>query len=143
MVHHESILETWRVSLFDHHTHSYPHYLILLADNTYLCTCLYIISHGFYCRHFFSVFKMSCNAKFDIKLIPKRWHADLFREFDSLSIMGTTIEQDTIEETNQVISIRGPDVVQPSIYKDITQKQEYAHGFGIAKSGLKFAVEMV
>ncbi|CAG8645283.1 40999_t:CDS:2 [Gigaspora margarita] len=61
--------------------------------------------------------------------------------FDSLLIMDTTMEQDTIAETNQVISIREPDVVQSSIYKDIMQKQEYAYGFGIAKSGLKFAIK--
>ncbi|CAG8776163.1 7543_t:CDS:1, partial [Racocetra fulgida] len=62
-------------------------------------------------------------------------------EFYSTPIMGQTVEQDTITEINQVTSIHRPDIIQPSIRTAITQKQEYVHGFGIAKSGLKFAVE--
>ncbi|CAG8769188.1 666_t:CDS:2, partial [Racocetra persica] len=38
MVNRENVLEIWRVSLFDQHNHSYPHFVILLADNTHLCT---------------------------------------------------------------------------------------------------------
>lgn len=141
MVNRENILEIWRVSLFDQHTHSYPHYVIILADNTHLCTCLYIISNGFYCRHFFSVFKISRNTKFDIKLISKRWYADLMQVSDSLPIMGTIGEPNTIMEMNQVTSIRGPNILEPSVCTNITQKQQYVHGFGVTKSGLKFAVE--
>ncbi|CAG8714013.1 2500_t:CDS:2 [Dentiscutata erythropus] len=89
MVDQENILEFWRVSLFDQHINQYPHYIILLADNTYLCTCLYIISNGF----FYSK-----------------------QVLDSLSIIGTTVEHDIVTEMNQVISIRRPDVYQPSIY---------------------------
>ncbi|CAG8688445.1 6898_t:CDS:2, partial [Racocetra fulgida] len=53
----------------------------------------------------------------------------------------SVVECDANEETNQIISIRGPDMYKASIYKSIIQKQEYAHGFGVAKSGLKFALE--
>ncbi|CAG8645073.1 6462_t:CDS:2, partial [Racocetra fulgida] len=53
----------------------------------------------------------------------------------------TAAEFDTSEEMNQVTSIRGHNAYQASIHTSITEKQEYAHGFGIAKSGLKFALE--
>ncbi|CAG8632366.1 18965_t:CDS:1, partial [Racocetra fulgida] len=57
-------------------------------------------------------------------------------------ILGTTaMEFDTNKEINQVVSIHGPDAYRASIYISIIQKQEYAHSFGIAKSGLKFALE--
>ncbi|CAG8799882.1 13739_t:CDS:2, partial [Dentiscutata erythropus] len=94
MVNRDNILEVWRVSLFDRHNYSYSHYVILLKNNTYLCT-------------------------------------------DAANIM----EFDTNEEMNQVIAIRGPNTYQASIHACVTQKQEYTHGFGIAKSGLKFALE--
>ncbi|CAG8842130.1 39240_t:CDS:1, partial [Gigaspora margarita] len=138
----KDILETWKVSLFDHHSHSYPYYVILLRDNMHLCTCLYIISNGFYCRHFFSVFKMSRNMKFDVKLISKHWYTNPMQVSDYSMIKGTAIEEiDSNKQMNQLISIRGPNAYQASIHTSITQKQEYAYSFGIAKSGLKFVFD--
>ncbi|CAG8577812.1 hypothetical protein C2G38_2252528 [Gigaspora rosea] len=84
---------------------------------------------------------MSSNTKFDIKLIPRRWYSNPMQVYDSSPIRGTIADHETSIEMNQVISIRGPDVYQPRICKNITQKQEYTHGFGIAKSGLKFAID--
>ncbi|CAG8820843.1 35076_t:CDS:2, partial [Gigaspora margarita] len=142
MVNHEDILETWKVSLFDHYSHSYPYYVILLRDNTHLYTCLYIISNGFYCRHFFSIFKMSHNMKFDVKLISNRWYTDLMQVSDYSIIEGMAIEEiNSNEQINQLISICGPNTYQASIHTSITQKQEYAYSFGVAKSELKFALD--
>ncbi|RIB21916.1 hypothetical protein C2G38_2175336 [Gigaspora rosea] len=118
MVNCENIIEIWKVSLFDQYNNNYPHYVILLTDNSYLCTCLYIISNSFYCRHFFNIFKISRNAKFDIKLISKHWYTESMQASDYSVIMGTAasefdtyeeMNQDTYEEVNQVISIHGPD----------------------------------
>ncbi|CAG8624634.1 17401_t:CDS:2, partial [Dentiscutata erythropus] len=55
----------------------------------------------------------------------------------TLPITGTTAEHKTVIEMNQVISICRPDIYQSKICKNITQKQKY----GIAKSGLKFAID--
>ncbi|CAG8792699.1 18267_t:CDS:2, partial [Gigaspora margarita] len=91
---------------------------------------------------FIDIFKISHNAKFDIKLISKHWYTDPIQAFDYSVILDTsTIEFNTNEERNQVISIREPDTYRASIHNNITQKQEYVHGFGIAKNGLKFALE--
>ncbi|CAG8852260.1 15402_t:CDS:1, partial [Racocetra persica] len=40
---------------------------------------------------------------------------------------------DLVMDMNQMISIRGPDVYQSSIYTSIVKKQEYARSFSIAK----------
>ncbi|CAG8795031.1 27746_t:CDS:2, partial [Racocetra persica] len=59
---------------------------------------------------------VSRNAKFDIKLISKRWYTDPMQASDYSVILGiSAVEFDTYEEINQVISI--------------------------PKSGLKFALE--
>ncbi|CAG8844519.1 41530_t:CDS:2, partial [Gigaspora margarita] len=147
IVNHDNILEIWHISLFDQRDHSYSHYVVLLADNTHICTCLYIISNSFYCKHFFAIFKISCNTKFDIKLISKRWYTNPMQVSNYSIITGTTttkfdtVKFGTSEEMNQVISIREHDTYQASIHANITEKQEYAHGFGIAKSGLKFILK--
>ncbi|CAG8674184.1 7100_t:CDS:2, partial [Racocetra persica] len=92
-------------------------------------------------QHFLSIFKMSSNAKFDIKLVFKCWYTDPMQTSNSLLIIGTIREQSMITETNQVMSIREADIFQSSIHANITQKQEYVHSFGVAKSRLKFAIE--
>ncbi|CAG8754442.1 20494_t:CDS:2, partial [Gigaspora margarita] len=84
--------------------------------------------------------KMSHNVKFDIKFISKRWYTDPIQASDYSLIEGMAIEKlDSNEQINQLILICGSDTYQASIYTSITQKQEYAYGFSIAKSGLKFA----
>ncbi|CAG8553362.1 21565_t:CDS:2 [Cetraspora pellucida] len=104
--------------------------LNIVNHNTHLCTCLYIISNGFYCRHFFSVFKISRNAKFDIKLISKCWYTDLMQASDYSMIEGIVIEKiDSNKQINQLISIHGPNIYQASIHTSIIQKQEYAYDF--------------
>ncbi|CAG8771481.1 8897_t:CDS:2, partial [Dentiscutata erythropus] len=72
------------------------------------------------------------------KHILEIWKVLLFDHHDHSS---DATELDMNEEINQVVSIRGSNTYQATIHASITEKQEYAHGFGIAKSGLKFAME--
>ncbi|CAG8651951.1 23485_t:CDS:2 [Gigaspora rosea] len=124
MVNHDHILEIWKVLLFDHRDYSYLHYVILLIDSTHLCTCLYIISTG------------------SIAAIFSHWYTDQMQVSGySVITSSDAIEFDMNKEMNQVVSIRGSNMYQASIYASVTEKQKYAHGFGIAKSGLKFAME--
>ncbi|CAG8823324.1 34757_t:CDS:1 [Gigaspora margarita] len=51
------------------------------------------------------------------------------------------MNQDINEEVNQVIFIHGSDMYQARIHTSIMKKHEYVHGFGIAKSKLKFVLE--
>ncbi|CAG8640818.1 22693_t:CDS:2, partial [Gigaspora margarita] len=120
MVNCENIIEIWRVSLFDQYNHNYSHYAIFLTDNSHLCTCLYIISNESIQASDYSVITVTTVLEFDTY---------------------EKINQDMYGEVNQVISIRGFDMFQARIHTSIVQKQEYAHGFGFAKSGLKFVLE--
>ncbi|CAG8565017.1 3468_t:CDS:2, partial [Cetraspora pellucida] len=64
------------------------------------------------------------------------WRVSLFNQYST-----DNVEFDENKEMNQLISICGPNTYQASVHTSITQKQEYAYGFGVAKSGLKFALE--
>ncbi|CAG8683676.1 22444_t:CDS:2, partial [Gigaspora rosea] len=46
----------------------------------------------------------------------------------------SAMEFDSNKEINQVISIHEPNMYRASIHNNIILKQEYVHGFGIAKS---------
>ncbi|CAG8697807.1 1239_t:CDS:2 [Dentiscutata erythropus] len=76
------------------------------------------------CENILETWKMSRNAKFDVKLIFKHWYTDPMQASDYSMIEGTAIEElDSNEQINQLISIRGPDAYQAT------------------KSGLKFALD--
>ena len=79
------------------------HYVILLKNDSHICSCLMIIRKGIVCRHYLQVMLNTCEARFHIRLIPSRWYqndkdashkpfvvADKFRE-------GST---DEIQESN-------------------------------------------
>ena len=50
------------------------HYLVLLKNNSHICTCLLTIQQGIICRHFFQVMLATNNAKFHIRLILSWWY---------------------------------------------------------------------
>ncbi|RIB11402.1 hypothetical protein C2G38_2203515 [Gigaspora rosea] len=75
-------------------------------------------------------------------IMNMHWYTDQMQVSGySVITSSDAIEFDMNKEMNQVVSIRGSNMYQASIYASVTEKQKYAHGFGIAKSGLKFAME--
>ena len=45
------------------------HYIILISDGSYRCTCNLLIIHRYPCRHFYKVLRTSLNAKWHIGLV--------------------------------------------------------------------------
>jgi hypothetical protein len=50
------------------------HFIILLVNGSYHCSCLSHINRGIVCRHYFQIMLRSPMAKFHLKLIPSRWY---------------------------------------------------------------------
>lgn len=70
------IYDVWRLlDVAQEHQQS----VILLADGSYLCTCLQLQNSGVVCRHFFYLMREDCRFKYHISLIPRRWHRERAR----------------------------------------------------------------
>jgi hypothetical protein len=67
-----NVSEIWSVTV--NNTTNVKHYIVLLMNNSYICTCLSIVQQGIVCRHYFQVMLTTNNAKFHIRLIPSRWY---------------------------------------------------------------------
>jgi hypothetical protein len=52
------------------------HYILLLQNRGYLCSCLSIIQCGIVCRHYFQVMLVTKMAFFHIRFISSRWYDD-------------------------------------------------------------------
>ncbi|CAG8552459.1 15349_t:CDS:2, partial [Cetraspora pellucida] len=48
--------------------------IVLLKDQSHVCTCLLLFSKGLVCRHFFQVMLKAQKVKFAIALIKSRWY---------------------------------------------------------------------
>jgi hypothetical protein len=71
-INESSILELWQVKYAALESESCNFIIAILKDRSHLCTCLYIISCGLVCRHFFRILRVSNNTKFNIALIANR-----------------------------------------------------------------------
>ena len=58
------------------------HFIYLLDDSTFICTCMAFKTHGYPCRHFYRVITFTPIARFHIGLINRRWYKDELQGID-------------------------------------------------------------
>ena len=75
---HVNIHEVWRVTTIEQNK---EHFVVIYDDANHLCTCMWIVSRGLACRHFFAVMLNSDKAMFHIGIIPKRWYNEKSPDF--------------------------------------------------------------
>ena len=72
------IHEVWRVITIEQNK---EHFVVICDNANHLCTCMWLVTRGLVCRHFFSVMLNSDKAMFHIGLIPDRWYNEKFPDF--------------------------------------------------------------
>ena len=72
------IHEVWRVTTIEQNK---EHFVVICNNANHLCTCMWLVTRGLVCRHFFSVMLNSDKAMFHIGLIPDRWYNEKFPDF--------------------------------------------------------------
>ena len=61
-----SSYEVWRVTTIEQNK---EHFVVICDNANHLCTCMWLVTRGLVCRHFFSVMLNSNKAMFHIGLI--------------------------------------------------------------------------
>ncbi|EXX63055.1 hypothetical protein GLOIN_2v1791665 [Rhizophagus irregularis DAOM 181602=DAOM 197198] len=67
-----NVKEIWAINVGN--SLKIKHYVLLLQNGNYICSCLSIIQTGIICRHYFQVMLNTKNAVFHIQFIPSRWY---------------------------------------------------------------------
>ncbi|KAF9946978.1 hypothetical protein BGZ70_002936 [Mortierella alpina] len=71
-----------------------PHYVVLLNDQSHLCTCRLLQSKGLVCGHFFRLMRSFPEFRYHISLIPSRWFMEALQ--DRPDLRTAVMEQDAV-----------------------------------------------
>ncbi|CAB4488991.1 unnamed protein product [Rhizophagus irregularis] len=91
-----NVKEIWAVSIGN--SSKIKHYILLLQNWEYICSCLSIVQSGIICRHYFQVMLTTKEAVFHIRFIPTRWYNE-----DRNAVQESFITADKFLQDNQQI----------------------------------------
>jgi len=143
-----SIHEIWCVTTIEQNK---KHFVIVYGNANHLCTCMYLITKGLVCRHFFSILLNSDKAMFHIGLIPARWYNEITldpQEEAAIAICSKKYngefkyEHQIQTNFDGLNKIRCVQVFSESVKQNLSHKAKYNQGFGYAKRAINLALEI-
>ncbi|CAB4462033.1 unnamed protein product [Rhizophagus irregularis] len=148
---HAVIHEVWSVTTIEQNK---EHFVVLYSNTNHLCTCMWLVTRGLVCRHFFSVMFNSDMAMFHIGLIPARWYSDVFsstQEELAVTVCGKKYASDDgkLVYEHQVLTnfdilneIRHTQLFSETVKQNLSRKAKYNEGFGYAKRAIGLSLEL-
>ncbi|CAB4403820.1 unnamed protein product [Rhizophagus irregularis] len=141
-----NLLQIWAITVGNSTT--VKHYVVLLKNNSHICTCLFTIQQGIVCRHYFQVMLATSDAKFHIRLILSRWY---FKDLDGTKepfISADKFYKENMEQDEPTIHINylsafdqdNHDFLEESL-PIIQQKMIYGELHGMYKKALQKALQ--
>ncbi|CAB4431246.1 unnamed protein product [Rhizophagus irregularis] len=140
------ILEIWEILHLANPQTS--HFIYLLNDNTFLCTCMMFKTHGYPCRHFYRIMTLTPTARFHIGLVNQRWYKEALQgtdisdnEFVVISLNALASKNHTLptqflrpsnSDVNQIGEF-GTSADNYEISKVISKKRKFGELFGLGK----------
>lgn len=147
-----SIHEVWSVTTIEQNK---EHFVVIYGNANHFCTCMYLVSKGLVCRHFFSVMLSSDKAMFHIGLIPSRWYNNEitydFQQEVAITVASKKHSSDGNEnvyehqiETDYTIlnEIRHTQTFSETVKQNLSRQAKYNQGFGYAKRAIDLAFEI-
>ncbi|CAG8740520.1 14928_t:CDS:2, partial [Funneliformis mosseae] len=141
-----TVLEAWEILHLANPKTS--HFIYLLNDSIFLCTCMMFRSHGYICRHFYRLMTLTPIARFHIGLINRRWYKDQLQginisnnEFIVISLNASTSKNYSLPtrflqppsfDANQIGEI-GTINDSNEISSIISKKRKFGELFGLGK----------
>jgi hypothetical protein len=143
----DDVLEIWKVVDIRSERKYHVHFVIIVNEISFLCSCLKSISKGIICRHYFRVMMNSKTAAFHISMIPQRWYKDIYQ--DGLNLQESLIFDYGDVRNNKftdegILPIRKPATIPttvPMLKKAIHKRNLYGHVWGLARTAILLAVE--
>ncbi|PKY36115.1 hypothetical protein RhiirB3_458055, partial [Rhizophagus irregularis] len=117
------VLEIWEVNhLVNPNT---SHFICLLDNGTFLCTCMAFKILGYPCCHFYRVMTLTPIARFHISLINNCWYKEL--------LQGKNISNAIQMELSQIGDIK--------VSKVILKKRKFGELFGLGRKIISDVIE--
>jgi hypothetical protein len=140
------IHEVWRVTTIEQNK---EHFVVICNNANHLCTCMWLVTRGLVCRHFFSVMLNSDKAMFHIGLIPDRWYNEKFPNFQEEPAITICSEKNEPMHEHQIRpdfsllhEIRHTQAFSETVKQNLSHRAKYNQGFGYAKKAIGLALEI-
>ena len=131
-------------------SNSYQH-IVIFEDDTYICTCLLLVSHGIICRHYFKLMVENSSALFHLLLMPRRWlQDDAWNRIDIIlnePFIGTSSKNlRQLQDNNTVqqadfIPMHYDNIQEVQIRSRIQKKVEYGRLMSHFKKAVDYSLE--
>ncbi|PKY50787.1 hypothetical protein RhiirA4_424013 [Rhizophagus irregularis] len=145
------ILEIWKVVYLTSQKTS--HFVCLLNNGTFLCTCMINKTHGYPCRHFYHVMTLTSTARFHISLVNQRWYKDILqgtdisnKEFVAISSMTMSalkthsLPTQFLNSNGSAIQV-GASAINTEITKSISKKRKFGELWGLGRKVMVDVIE--
>ncbi|PKC02002.1 hypothetical protein RhiirA5_381296, partial [Rhizophagus irregularis] len=148
---HTVIQEVWSVTTIEKNK---EHFVVLYGNANHLCTCMWLVTRGLVCRHFFSVMFNSDMAMFHIGLIPARWYNDIFSSTQEELAIAICSKKNAPDDDKLVYEhqirvnfdilneIRHMQLFSETVKQNLSHKAKYNEGFGYAKKAIGMSLEL-
>ena len=117
-----------------------PHYVVILADSTLFCTCMYIINQGMPCRHQYRVLLQSDKAIFHMGFIHTRWFESIPSETSNYVVIAQGNKTYLNKSLHHIDQIRAGNVYTSTIKKRADKRIEFGSTMSVTKTSIQIAV---
>ncbi|CAG8627887.1 13833_t:CDS:2 [Cetraspora pellucida] len=145
---YEDIKEIWKVIDLHAEKRNHVHFVAIVNQISFLCSCLMSISKGIVCCHYFRVMMHSDMAAFHISMTPTRWYKDSYQDHE------TSKENNIIFNNEKVALISALSnctiLMRKSVTKPVTasvakktidKRNQYRRIWGLAREATQLAVD--
>ena len=129
------------------------HFICLLDNGTFLCTCMAFKTLGYPCHHFYRVMTLTPIARFHIGLINNHWYKESLQErnisnYEFIVISNLLSKENHIllsqfpsSDSINVIQMKSSRAGDVKVSKAISKKRKFGELFGLKREIITDVIE--
>jgi hypothetical protein len=111
----ENIQEIWKITDMRPENKKHIYFMVVIDSISYLCSCMFNISCGIICHHYFRIMMASTVAGFQIQMILLRWYIDNQKDKDAAAELCCFVNKEAAQNLSGVILTPNPSTVPTTV----------------------------
>ena len=148
-----NIVQVWEVTSLISKSKKSCQFVLLLRNGMHACTCMLLVNYGVICRHYFKVMLECENARFHIRMIPRRWYKEeLQLQEEQIKNAPIITAGGRVLNLSDTLQIENSDFIQiqplfnqyyqpPTTQRQAIKKSQYAMLTGLSRDATRLALE--
>ncbi|CAG8668959.1 2853_t:CDS:2, partial [Ambispora gerdemannii] len=139
-----NVREVWKI-IDMRPENKHIHFVVVVDPISYLCSCMFNISRGIVCRHYFRVMMISTVAGFHIQMVPSRWYTDNQKDKDVVMEACCFANQEAVQNCSGAVLTPNPSTIPKTVTsilrRAVQKKAKYGEVWGLARQAAQLAIE--